>query len=243
MRESAANEVRLPDGAGGALSARVHLPSAGLAAPPTLLVTHGAGGDLNTPGLVTLAEALAPRGIRTIRFNLPAAEAGRRRPDRPAAATRAIAAAAEWTAREHGRPLFLGGRSFGGRMASLLLADETSPIRGRIAGLVLLAYPLKPPAKTEVPPERREHLGRIGAPTLFVSGDRDPFAPPALLNPVASAAGAEVRWIAGGDHGFRVPKAILRDTERTAAAVREEIAQAVAAFIAATATDGPLDVG
>ena len=128
-------------------------------------------------------------------------------------------------------------------MASLLLADETAAAKHRVAGLVLLAYPLKPPGKAEVPPERMEHLPRIGIPTLFVSGDRDPFAPPALLNPVIAAACAQVCWIAGGDHGFRVPKAILAATRRTAAEVSLEIAEAVATFIAATAPDGPTAAG
>ncbi|MXX86295.1 MAG: dienelactone hydrolase [Acidobacteria bacterium] len=206
---------------------------------PLLALTHGAGGNRDTPGLVSLAESLAERNIRTLRFNLPAAEAGRRRPDRSERAIGCVAAVADWAAREFGAPLFLGGRSFGGRMASLLLADPDTGTRRRVAGLVLLAYPLKPPGKAEVPPERMEHLPRIGVPTLFVSGDRDPFAPPALLNPVVAAARAEVSWITGGDHGFRVPKAVLATTGRTAANVRDEIAGAVAGFVATTAACGP----
>lgn len=235
--------VQLPDGGSGTVSAALHQPASAPGTTPLLALTHGAGGNRDTPGLVSLAESLAQRNIRTLRFNLPASEAGRRRPDRADRATACVAAVADWAAREFGDPLFLGGRSFGGRMASLLLADEGAATRRLVAGLVLLAYPLKPPGKAEVPPERMEHLPRIGVPTLFVSGDRDPFAPPAMLNPVVSAARAEVCWIAGGDHGFRVPKAILADTGRTAAAVRDEIAGAVAGFIAATAAPGPAGSG
>lgn len=227
--------LQLPDGGSGRVSAALHQPATAGKSTPLLALTHGAGGNRDTPGLVSLAESLAERNIRTFRFNLPAAEAGRRRPDSSRRATACVAAAVDWAAREFGGPLFLGGRSFGGRMASLLLADPDTETRRRVAGLVLLAYPLKPPGKAEVPPERMEHLSRIGVPTLFVSGDRDPFAPPALLNPVVSAAGAEVRWIAGGDHGFRVPKAVLTATERTSADVCDEVARAVAGFIAATA--------
>ena len=227
--------VHLPDGGSGTVSAALHEPTSAAGATPLLVLTHGAGGNRDTPGLVSLAESLAERGIRTLRFNLPAAEAGRRRPDRPGRAIVCVAAVAGWAAREFRGPLFLGGRSFGGRMASLLVADEGAATRPQVAGLVLLAYPLKPPGKAQVPPERMEHLSRIGVPTLFVSGDRDPFAPPALLNPVVAAARAEVCWIAGGDHGFRVPRAILAETGRTAAGVRDEIARAVAGFIAATA--------
>ena len=222
-----------PDGGGGTVSVAVHDAVGGLSAGPALLLTHGAGGNRDTPGLVSLAESLACRNIRTFRFNLPAAEAGKRRPDRPGRAVGCIAAVVDWAAREHPGPLFLGGRSFGGRMASLLLADSAET-QGVVAGAVFLAYPLKPPGKPEVPPERKEHLDRVGLPMLFVSGSRDPFAPPELLNPVVAACRGEVRWIAGGDHGFRVPKAILAATHRTAADVREEIAEAVAAFIAST---------
>ena len=232
-----------PDGASGTVSAALHEPRAAAGSTPLLALTHGAGGNRDTPGLVSLAESLAERNLRTLRFNLPAAEAGRRRPDRPGRAIACVAAVVDWAAGEFAGPLFLGGRSFGGRMASLLLADEAAAASRRVAGLVLLAYPLKPPGKAEVPPERMEHLPRIGVPVLFVSGDRDPFAPPALLNPVVAAARAEACWIAGGDHGFRVPRAILTATRRTTADVSRETAEAVAAFIAATAPDGPTAAG
>lgn len=235
--------VHVPDGGSGTVSAALHEPASAAGTTPLLALTHGAGGNRDTPGLVSLAESLAERGVRSLRFNLPAAEAGRRRPDRPGRATACVAAVVDWAAQEYGGPLFLGGRSFGGRMASLLLADETAETRGRVAGLVLLAYPLKPPGKAEIPLERMEHLPRVGVPTLFVSGGRDPFAPPALLNPVVAAARGEVRWIAGGDHGFRVPKAVLAETGRTAADVVAEIAGTVAAFVAATAARGPTGVG
>ena len=235
--------IRAPDGGSGTVSAALHEPRAAPNATPLLALTHGAGGNRDTPGLVSLSESLAERDIRALRFNLPAAEAGRRRPDRAGRAIACVAAVVDWAAREFRSPLFLGGRSFGGRMASLLVADGGAATRRLVAGLVLLAYPLKPPGRSEVPPDRMEHLPRIGVPTLFVSGDRDPFAPPALLNPVVAAARAEVRWIAGGDHGFRVPKAILTDTGRTAADVSRETAEAVAAFIAATAQDSPTAVG
>ena len=227
-----------PDGRGGSVSVAAHDPAGASPVAPAVLLTHGAGGNRDTPGLVSLAQSLAVRGIRALRFNLPAAEAGKRRPDRADRAIACVAAVVGWAAGEYPGPLFLGGRSFGGRMASLLLADQTAEASRQLAGLVLVAYPLKPPGKTEVPPERMEHLGCIGIPTLFVSGDRDPFAPAELLNPIAAAAGAEMCWIAGSDHGLRVPRALLAASGRTAADVREEIAGAVAAFIAATAGVG-----
>ncbi len=227
-----------PDGKGGSVSVAAHDPAGTSPVAPAVLLTHGAGGNRDTPGLVSLAQSLAVRGIRALRFNLPAAEAGKRRPDRADRAIACVAAVVGWAAGEYPGPLFLGGRSFGGRMASLLLADPAAEARSLVTGAVLLAYPLKPPGKREVPAERMEHLGRIGLPMLFVSGSRDPFAPPELFDPIIAACGAEACWIVGADHGFRVPKPILTATERSAADVRDEIAGAVAAFIAATALPG-----
>ena len=149
-----------PDGRGGSVSVAVHDPVGTSLDGPVVLLTHGAGGNRDTPGLVSLAERLAKRDIRTLRFNLPAAEAGKRRPDSSARATACIAAVTGWAAQQYSGPLFLGGRSFGGRMASLLLADPAGEARSLVTGAVLLAYPLKPPGKLGVPPERMEHLGR-----------------------------------------------------------------------------------
>ena len=227
--------AHLPDGEAGTVSAAVAEPVAAGETTPNLALTHGAGGNRDTPGLVALAEDLAGRGVRTVRFNLPGAEAGRKRPDRAERAIACVAAVAGWVAERYPGPLFVGGRSFGGRMASLLLADGDSGLARSIAGAVFLAYPLKPPGKPEVPPERKEHLGRIGVPMLFVSGSRDPFAPRELLEPVVAAAGGDLCWIEGGDHGFRVAKAVLTETRRTAGEVRGEIAGAVADFITAVA--------
>ena len=228
--------VCLPDGAGGFLGGKIHraaAAAAGASAPPLLALTHGAGGNRDTPGLVALAEDLAARGVTTLRFNLPAAEAGKKRPDRPAVAVRAVAAVAGWALeRAAGARVALGGRSFGGRMVSLFLA-ECGASASRFAGGLLLAYPLRPPGKKEVPPERVVHLPGIATPLLFVSGDRDPFAPPALFEPAVAAAASRkgtFRWIRGADHGFRVAKA-LRAEGRTPATVREEIAGASAAFL------------
>lgn len=229
--------VRLPDGDGGFLGGNIHRATAAgpsAAASPLLALTHGAGGNRDTPGLVEIAEDLGARGVTTLRFNLPAAEAGKRRPDRPAVAVRAVAAVAGWALeRAAGARVVLGGRSFGGRMVSLFLAGCGSSA-SRFAGGLLLAYPLRPPGKPEVPPERAAHLPGIGTPLLFVSGDRDPFAPPPLFEPVvgtAAGGNASLRWIRGADHGFRVRKAILRAEGRTVGSVREEIAASAAAFV------------
>ncbi len=210
------------------ISAFEHLPDGPAAA--RIALTHGAGGDRETPGLVALGLALARSGFRVVRFNLPAAEAGRRRPDRPAVAARCIASVARGLAGP--APLFLGGRSFGGRMVSEVLASSEPPA---VRGAIFLAYPLRPPGKPDVPPNRVEHLPGIRTPALFLSGGRDPFAPPGLLERVGDEWKRVVR-IAGADHGFRVAKA-HRDG-RTQEAVREQVAGQVARFVTDVLTGG-----
>ncbi|MGB4779912.1 alpha/beta family hydrolase, partial [Microbacterium sp.] len=99
-----------------------------------------------------------------------------------------------------GLPLFAAGKSYGGRMASVAVAE------GRIApaGLVYLGYPLHPPGEPEKP--RAEHLTGIAVPQLFVEGTRDPFIQPVsqLEDAVASCSDASIVWIEGGAHSFEV---------------------------------------
>jgi predicted alpha/beta-hydrolase family hydrolase len=131
-----------------------------------LALTHGAGGTFETPSLVAYAEAMAARGLQVVRFNLPYVELGKKTPgpqDRDEACWRDVAEQLHPRARR----LLLGGRSYGGRMATHVVADGVS-----CAGLVLLAYPLHPPGKPER--LRAAHLERIMAPMLFLQGTRDP---------------------------------------------------------------------
>jgi predicted alpha/beta-hydrolase family hydrolase len=183
-----------------------------------LVLAHGAGGNMHTPQLKAVAEALAARDISVLRFNFPYAEAKKRAPDRTPnleACWRAIAA----EARKGARRLFLGGRSMGGRIASHIVAQ------GEPAdGLVFLAYPLHPPGKPER--MRDEHLYGIDAPMLFVQGTRDSFARADLFDAVVKRLPrATVHAIENGDHGHKV-------SGRAPAAVSAEIANAVADWIA-----------
>jgi hypothetical protein len=151
---------------------------------------------MNTRLLVDVAEALAARGVATLRFNFPYTEAGRRRPDpqpKLEACYRAVAGA---VAEAFERPC-LGGKSMGGRIASNIVADGFAS-----SGLVFLGYPLHPPGHPER--IRDEHLRRIEVPMLFLQGTRDPFATPGLLHQtVAGLPTAELVEIAGGDHSFK----------------------------------------
>jgi predicted alpha/beta-hydrolase family hydrolase len=170
-----------------------------------------------------LAGALVERGFAVLRFNFPYAEASRRVPDRQAVLVQTWLDVLAW-AREQpeaaGLPLLVGGRSMGGRMASLAAADapegEFDP-----NGLILFAYPLHPPGRTDR--LRREHLSAIGRPMLFISGTRDTMADVELMETAVKHLGrrARLHWLEGADHGFHV----LRRSGRTDDEVRREAAE------------------
>jgi predicted alpha/beta-hydrolase family hydrolase len=166
---------------------------------PLLLLAPGAGGNMQGPLLGGFAAGLAATGVRCLRFNFPFSEAGRRSPD-PEKVLRETWAAAFERAGDLGEPLWAGGKSMGGRYASMTTADgEIEP-----AGLVFVGYPLHPPGKPDR--LRDEHLGRIQVPMLFLQGTADPFARWDLLEKVIARLGkrATLHPIDGGDHSFRV---------------------------------------
>jgi hypothetical protein len=137
-----------------------------------LVLTHGAGGNCRDPLLIAIAEAFAEDGLVVLRCDLPYRQARPSGPPAPAGAARDRAGlrhAVEALKALAPRLRFLGGKSYGGRQASMLVAEEPE----LAAALLLLSYPLHPPGKPlEV---RTEHLPRIRRPVLFVHGNRDPF--------------------------------------------------------------------
>lgn len=196
----------------------------------TLVVAHGAGAGMDHPFLTGFTGGLNELGVATLRFNFPYREAGRRFPDRPPAAIamwRAAMAAATEEARQHGDtgPVWAAGKSFGGRMASMAVAEGMPA-----AGLVYLGYPLHAPGKPEK--LRDEHLYGLPLPMLFLQGSRDTFATPQILEDVVARIGsnAVLQWVDGGDHSFAVAGS-KRPAEETGAS----LAAPVAAFIARSA--------
>jgi predicted alpha/beta-hydrolase family hydrolase len=162
-----------------------------------LLLGHGAGGNLHTPGLAAYARALAAAGVGAVRFNFPYAEAGRRVPDRQPILERCYAAVAAQV-RPRASRLYLGGRSMGGRIASHVVASGTPA-----AGLVFLSYPLHPPGRPDR--LRAAHLPKIGVPMLFLHGTRDAFAEPTILRRILDGLpAATLHDIEGADHGLTV---------------------------------------
>ncbi|TNB72554.1 dienelactone hydrolase [Arthrobacter sp. BB-1] len=200
--------------------ARPESPSA------TVVVAHGAGAGMEHPFLRGFTDALNSLGLATLRFNFPYREAGRKFPDRPPVAIatwRAAMGAAAGQAAEHGDTgtPWAAGKSFGGRMASMAVAEGMEA-----AGLVYLGYPLHPPGKPDK--VRDEHLYGITSPMLFLQGSRDTFATPGILEDVVRRIGpsAVLQWVEGGDHSFAVAGA-----KRSAAEVGASLAEPVAGFI------------
>lgn len=139
---------------------------------PILLLTHGAGGNRNSPLLRGIEEQLKSAAVEVLRFDLPFRVARPHGPPRPNDAQRDRAGMREkiLELKARGAPrLFAGGSSYGGRQASMLLAEEPS----LADGLLLLSYPLHPPGKALQ--LRTAHLPNLRQPTLFVHGSRDPF--------------------------------------------------------------------
>ncbi|MCO4249904.1 alpha/beta hydrolase family protein [Pseudarthrobacter raffinosi] len=192
----------------------------------TLVLAHGAGAGMEHPFMSGFTRGLNDDGVATLRFNFPYREAGRKFPDRPPAAIAAWRAAMHEAMRrgtEHGDtgPVWAAGKSFGGRMASMAVAEGMDT-----AGLVYLGYPLHPPGKPEK--LRDEHLFGLTLPMLFLQGTRDTFATPDLLEGVVSRIGpsAVLDWIDGGDHSFAVA-----GKKRDAAEIGASLAPKVAGFM------------
>jgi uncharacterized protein len=167
--------------------------------PGALLLAPGAGSSRENPSLRAIEAAVAPMPV--VRMDFPYRKGGRRGPDRPAVLLAAVqdeAAALVKAAHVRANRLALGGRSMGGRICSMAVADGLPA-----AALVLIAYPLHPPGK---PANLRvEHLPRLTVPCLFVSGTRDPFgSPDELLAATATIPGPVTHeWIDGGGHDLK----------------------------------------
>ena len=166
-----------------------------------LVLAHGAGAGMRHASMQAIADAFARRGIATLRFDFPYMAAGRNRVDAPDVATQAIAAAYADAAERTTLPIWIGGHSFGGRMATHAVVDRNVPA----AGLILCSFPLHMPGKPDT--KRARHLSAIAQPMLFLSGTRDDLAERALLEPlVQSLKVASLHWLDTADHGYRVRK-------------------------------------
>ena len=173
---------------------------------PVVVLAHGAGASMNSPFMAAFAQGLAGAGIPTARFEFPymrrrRAEGTKRPPDRPAVlidSWRAVIAAlvTQGVARQ---AIVIGGKSMGGRIASMV-ADEEG-----VLGLVCLGYPFHPPGRPEK--TRVEHLAALSTPGLIVQGTRDPLGSKEDVAGYKLAQTIAVRWMEDGDHSFKPRKA------------------------------------
>jgi predicted alpha/beta-hydrolase family hydrolase len=210
----------LVDVHGPTVSAVATLPQ-GVDPWATVVVAPGAGAGMDHPFLVGFTRGLARLGLASLRFNFLYREAGRRVPDRPPKAIAAWLAAREAAERWGNGPVWAAGKSFGGRMASMAVADGMDA-----AGLVYLGYPLHPVGRPDK--VRDVHLSRIRIPQLFLSGTRDPFVQPCeqLSEVVARQSDARLVWVEGARQSFEVPRDV-----RSAEVVGATLAPLAEAFI------------
>ena len=186
------------------------------------VLAHGAGAGMRHRFMESIAQALAARGIATLRYQFPDVKAGNRRPDPPgvleATVRAAVAKARECTP---DLPVIAGGKSLGGRMTSNAVARR--PLEG-VLGLAFLGFPLHPARQPAV--TRAEHLDRVESPMLFLQGTRDDLADLELITSVCGRLGrkATLHVVEGADHSFSV----LKRSGRSDTEVMESLADTIA---------------
>jgi len=190
--------------------------------PNVVVLAHGAGGPMDSTFMNRVAAALGERGMRVARFEFPymraRREGGRRgAPDRPAVLLESWKATVG--ALGGGSRLVIGGKSLGGRIASMV-ADEVGA-----RGLVCLGYPFHPPGKPER--LRTAHLESLRTPALFVQGTRDPFGSFDDVSSYRLSSAIRMHWIEAGDHSYKAPAR----SGRTEAGNIDEAIAVVADFV------------
>jgi hypothetical protein len=190
-------------------------------ADSTLVLAHGAGAPMDSEFMAAIADGLAARGLRVVRFEYPCM-AQRRQSGRRPPPDREPVLRATWLkvlASVKAKTLFIGGKSLGGRIASLI-ADDAG-----VAGLVCLGYPFHPSGKPDK--LRVEHLQAIRTPTLIVQGERDALGNRQEVLGYRLSRNIQIHWLPDGDHSFKPRKA----SGRTELQNWAEAIETVAAFI------------
>ncbi|WP_298036838.1 alpha/beta hydrolase family protein [uncultured Microbacterium sp.] len=202
----------------------VQLPSAWspVTGRGTVVIAHGAGAGMGHPFLVGFADALNDLGFSTLRFEFAYRAMGRRmQGPAPHAIAAWRAAVAHARALAPGDRIWACGKSYGGRMASMAVAEglETD-------GLIYLGYPLHAPGKPEKP--RAEHLPAVAVPQLFIEGTTDPFVQPReqLEDVITGCQDARIVWIENANHSFEI-----RGNKREASVIGASLAPLVAEFL------------
>jgi predicted alpha/beta-hydrolase family hydrolase len=190
---------------------------------PLFVCAHGAGGNMNDRSITALTKVLRARGLSTVRFNFLYREKKSGRPDAMPKLEACFSAVVERARQEISpKTLLIGGRSMGGRAASMMAAEKFD-----CDGLLLFAYPLHPPGHPEK--LRDAHLPSISAPVICFSGTRDPFISRELMERVLKTVKTrwEMHWLEGADHSFHV----LKSSGRTDAELLDEVGDATKKWI------------
>jgi predicted alpha/beta-hydrolase family hydrolase len=208
---------------GGEETRAVYEPATTAEERAVFVCAHGAGGNMSDRAMLGAANTLRARGFGVVRFNFLYKERGSGRPDPMPRLMNTVAAVVERVRPELDPAiLIIGGRSMGGRAASMLAADGF-----RANGLLLLAYPLHPEGQPEK--LRDAHLPRITMPVLCMNGTRDGLCTPEIMERVLKTVTApwEMHWLEGADHSFHV----LKSSGRNDAAVLAEVGDVSARWL------------
>jgi predicted alpha/beta-hydrolase family hydrolase len=168
-----------------------------------MTLAHGAGAGMDHIFMETLAKALGEEGIATLRFNFPFTENKKGRPDSPAIAHQTIEAAIKKAQELFPElPVFVSGKSFGGRMSSQYLSEHPEL---DVKGIIFYGFPLHQPGNPSV--DRADHLKKVKVSMLFLQGTRDALAILSLVEKVcASLKKAKLVKMEGADHSFKAGK-------------------------------------
>lgn len=194
----------------------------------TCVVAHGANNDMRHGFYTGIAAALVEDRVSSLRFDFPYKAQGRSYPDRPPVLLAAWRGAlGEAARRAEGLPVVASGKSLGGRMASMLAAEDGDAFAGR--ALVFFGYPLHAPGKSDQP--RDGHLDSVTVPMLFIEGTADPLARFDLMEALVErlASRARLHVVDGGDHSFRI-----RGRRRPDDEIGRELGEVAAGFIRET---------
>jgi predicted alpha/beta-hydrolase family hydrolase len=217
-------EWKIPVGAEATTA--IFIPADGVKRTGTFICAHGAGGHLGDKAMLRAAQAMQDAGLSVVRFNFIYKEKKSGRPDAMPKLMETVASVTDHARRELGPgPLFLGGRSMGGRAASMLAAEGYA-----MNGLILLAYPLHPPGQPEK--MRDAHLPAIRVPVLCFNGTRDEFCQPELMAQVLPRLPKTwtMHWLEAADHSFHV----LKKSGRNDAEVMAEVTRVTGDWLSAT---------
>ena len=187
-----------------------------------MILSHGAGAGMDHSFMSNLAGELNNQDISVLRFNFPYIDQGRRAPDSPKKAQKTIENVVTYAAASLPEtPLYVGGKSYGGRMASHCAAQKTIP---SVRGLIFYGFPLHAPGRDSK--DRAAHLTEVGVPMLFLQGANDKLANINLIGEVTQELDlATLKTFKRGDHSFKVPKSMGLSPEEMIVKLATETAE------------------